>query len=87
MAQEADREEEEAFMKRALAESEKLDADRREKETEEEELVRKAIEASMREEEARKAADEEAKLEDFRANQASMHAQFQPPEEEEPQNP
>ena len=55
MAQEADREEEEAFMKRALAESERLDNERKEKETEEEEMMRKAIEMSMREEEDRKA--------------------------------
>ena len=55
MAQEADREEEEAYMRRALEESQQLDAERKEKETEEEELIRKAIEMSMREEEDRQA--------------------------------
>ena len=58
MAQEADREEEEAFMKRALEESERLDNERKEAETEEEEMMRKAIEMSMREESDRKAADD-----------------------------
>lgn len=55
MAQEADREEEEAYMKKALEESERLDNERKDKETEEEEMMRKAIEMSMREEDERKA--------------------------------
>lgn len=58
MAQEADRDEEEAFMKRALAESQRLDAERQDQATEEEEMMRKAIEASMAEDESRQAVEE-----------------------------
>jgi hypothetical protein len=42
-------------MKRALADSVVLDQERQDKETEEEEMVRKAIEASMQEDEDRQA--------------------------------
>jgi hypothetical protein len=41
------------MMKRALEESQKVDADRKNQETEEEEMIRQAIEASKREEEDR----------------------------------
>jgi hypothetical protein len=54
VAQEAEREEEEAFMKRALAASQELDEERKQQETEEDEMMRKAIEASMREDEDRR---------------------------------
>ena len=53
VAQEAERAEEEAFMKRAIEESQKLDDQKKEDENEEEEMIRKAIEASMEEEKLR----------------------------------
>lgn len=56
IAQEAEKAEEDDLMRRAIAESEKLENDAKRKEEEEEaELVRQAIEASAKEEEARKA--------------------------------
>lgn len=61
-------------MKRALADSVVLDQERQDKETEEEEMVRKAIEASMQEDEDRKAQEEAAKLAEFRAGQDSIHS-------------
>ena len=51
-------------MKKALAESERLDAERKDAETEEEEQMRVAIEMSMREEAARNNDGEEGKLEE-----------------------
>ena len=63
IAQEADRAEEEAYMKRALEESQVLDQERKGKEEEEDEMVRKAIEASMQEDEQRKAQEEAHKME------------------------
>jgi hypothetical protein len=56
IAQEAEKAEEDDLMRRAIAESEKLENDAKRKEEEEEaELIRQAIEASAKEEEARKA--------------------------------
>ena len=45
-------------MKKALAESQVLDEERKMQDTEEDEMMRHAIEASMREEEARRAHEE-----------------------------
>jgi len=47
VAQEAERAEEEAFMKKAIEESQKLEDMKKEEENEEDEMIRKAIEASM----------------------------------------
>lgn len=56
IAQEAEKAEEDDLMRRAIAESERLENDAKRKEEEEEaELIRQAIEASAKEEEARKA--------------------------------
>lgn len=85
IAQEAERAEEEELMRRAIEESERLEKDAQKEEEEEAELIRAAIEASAREEQARKQAAGEAEpAEVAEVKQAEVKGSAPPKDEPKP---